>query len=69
MFSPLHAYFLTTHGNGEVPILGKLPYFRNWHLKVQDPKPWPFTYYTYLQKQDGNEEACMRSPLQKDVLT
>jgi hypothetical protein len=23
--SSLHAYFLPTHGNGEVPILGKLP--------------------------------------------
>jgi hypothetical protein len=23
--SPLQAYFLTIHGNGEVPILGKLP--------------------------------------------
>jgi hypothetical protein len=26
VFSPLHAYFLQPHGNGEVPVLGKLPY-------------------------------------------
>jgi hypothetical protein len=26
VFSLLQAYFLPTHGNGEVPILGKLPY-------------------------------------------
>jgi hypothetical protein len=26
VFSPLHAYFLLTHGNGEVQVLGKLPY-------------------------------------------
>jgi hypothetical protein len=26
VFSPLHAYFLPTHKNGEAPILGKLPY-------------------------------------------
>jgi hypothetical protein len=25
VFSPLHAYFLPTHGNGEVRVLGKLP--------------------------------------------
>jgi hypothetical protein len=25
MFSPLHAYFLPSHGNGRVPVLGKLP--------------------------------------------
>jgi hypothetical protein len=27
VFSPLQAYFLPTHGNGEVPVLGKLPYY------------------------------------------
>jgi hypothetical protein len=26
VFSPLHAYFLPTHGNEEVPVLGKFPY-------------------------------------------
>jgi hypothetical protein len=26
VFSLLQAYFLPTHENGEVPILGKLPY-------------------------------------------
>jgi hypothetical protein len=26
MFSPLQAYFLPTHGNGEVLVLEKLPY-------------------------------------------
>jgi hypothetical protein len=26
VFSLLQAYFLPTHGNGEVPVLGKLPY-------------------------------------------
>jgi hypothetical protein len=26
MFFSLQAYFLPTHGNGEVPVLGKLPY-------------------------------------------
>jgi hypothetical protein len=26
VFSPLQTYFLPTHGNGEVPVLGKLPY-------------------------------------------
>jgi hypothetical protein len=25
LLSPLHAYFLHTQGNGEVPVLGKLP--------------------------------------------
>jgi hypothetical protein len=25
LFSPLYAYFLPTHGNGEVPVLRKLP--------------------------------------------
>jgi hypothetical protein len=26
VFSSLQAYFLPTHKNGEVPVLGKLPY-------------------------------------------
>jgi hypothetical protein len=26
VFSPPQAYFLPTHGNGETPVLGKLPY-------------------------------------------
>jgi hypothetical protein len=26
VFSVVQAYFLPTHGNGEVPVLGKLPY-------------------------------------------
>jgi hypothetical protein len=26
VFSTLQAYFLPIHGNGEVPVLGKLPY-------------------------------------------
>jgi hypothetical protein len=26
VFFPLRAYFLPTHGNGDVPVLGKLPY-------------------------------------------
>jgi hypothetical protein len=29
VFSLLQAYFLPTHGNGEVPVLGKLPYILN----------------------------------------
>jgi hypothetical protein len=28
MFSPLQAYFLPTHGNGEISVLGKLPYMK-----------------------------------------
>jgi hypothetical protein len=32
VLSLLQAYFLPTHGNGEVPILGKLPYriYQSW---------------------------------------
>jgi hypothetical protein len=34
VFSPLQNYFLSTHGNGEIPILGKLPYcFLHCHIK------------------------------------
>jgi hypothetical protein len=28
--SPLQGYYLPTHGNGEVPVIGKLPYGTNW---------------------------------------
>jgi hypothetical protein len=35
-FSLLHAYFLPTHGNGEVPVLGKLPYKPNDYLNGEN---------------------------------
>jgi hypothetical protein len=28
VFSPLHAYFFPIHGNGELPVIGKLPYIK-----------------------------------------
>jgi hypothetical protein len=35
VFSPLHAYFLPTHENGELSVLGKLPYMLYFiHSKV-----------------------------------
>jgi hypothetical protein len=42
VLSLLQAYFLPTHGNGEVPILGRLPYppipvsiHEGWHALIQ----------------------------------
>jgi hypothetical protein len=40
--SPLHAYFLPSHGNGEALVLGKLPYNVNC--------PWNFATYPSLLK-------------------
>jgi hypothetical protein len=35
VFSLLQAYFLPTDGNGEVPVLGKLPYERDCEARCE----------------------------------
>jgi hypothetical protein len=33
---PLQAYFLPNYGNGEAPVLGKLPFQKNLYPKLGD---------------------------------